>query len=88
LVIWLFGYLVIRLFGYSVIELFGYSGHPKKIAQNRLGVLPKNGISFEGITIFLEKILAKTPNPEVLQSIPELSSPGARRPAVADATFF
>jgi hypothetical protein len=41
------------------------------IAQNRCGALPKNGISLEGIIIFLEKILAKTPNPELLQSIPE-----------------
>jgi hypothetical protein len=41
------------------------------IAQNRLGAWPKNGISFEGITILLEKILAKTPNPKLLQSIPE-----------------
>jgi hypothetical protein len=39
------------------------------IAQNR-GALPKSGISFEGITIFLEKILAKTPNPKLLRSIP------------------
>jgi hypothetical protein len=34
--------------------------------------LAKNGISLEGIIIFLEKILAKTPNPELLQSIPGL----------------
>jgi hypothetical protein len=40
------------------------------IAQNRLGASPKNGISLEGIIIFLEKILAKTPNPELLRSIP------------------
>jgi hypothetical protein len=32
--------------------------------------LPKNGISLEGIIIFLEKILAKTPNPKLLWSIP------------------
>jgi hypothetical protein len=36
--------------------------------------LPKNGISFEGITIFLEKISAKTPNPKLFRSIP-----GSRR---------
>jgi hypothetical protein len=41
------------------------------IAQNRLGASPKNGISLEGIIIFLEKISAKTPNPELLRSIPE-----------------
>jgi hypothetical protein len=34
-----------------------------------LGALAKNGISLEGIIIFLEKILAKTPNPELLRSI-------------------
>jgi hypothetical protein len=39
------------------------------IAQNHCGALPKNGISLEGIIIFLEKISAKTPNPELLQSI-------------------
>jgi hypothetical protein len=42
---------------------------PKKpnlviIAQNRWGASPKNGISLEGITIFLEKILA---NPSTAQ---------------------
>jgi hypothetical protein len=31
---------------------------------------PGSPISFEGITIFLEKILAKIPNPELLRSIP------------------
>jgi hypothetical protein len=36
------------------------------ITQNRLGAWPKNGISLEGIIIFLEKISAKTPNPELL----------------------
>jgi hypothetical protein len=40
------------------------------IAQNHLGASQKNGISLEGIIIFLEKILAKTPNPELLRSIP------------------
>jgi hypothetical protein len=40
------------------------------IAQNRLGASPKKGISLEGIIIFLEKISAKTPNPELLRSIP------------------
>jgi hypothetical protein len=34
------------------------------IAQNRWGASPKNGISLEGITIFLEKILA---NPSTAQ---------------------
>jgi hypothetical protein len=48
------------------------------IAQNHLGASPKNGISFEGITIFLEKLLAKTPNPKLLQSIPA----GKRKKAV------
>jgi hypothetical protein len=43
------------------------------IAQNRLEASPKNGISLEGIIIFLEKILAKTPNPELLRSIPASS---------------
>jgi hypothetical protein len=42
------------------------------IAQNRFGASPKNGISLEGIIIFLEKISAKTPNPELLRSIPAL----------------
>jgi hypothetical protein len=37
------------------------------ITQNRCGALPKNGISLEGIIIFLEKILAKTPNPNFCQ---------------------
>jgi hypothetical protein len=40
------------------------------IAQNCWGASPKDGISREGITIFLEKILAKTPNPKLLQSVP------------------
>jgi hypothetical protein len=40
------------------------------IAQNHLGASPKNRISLEGIIIFLEKISAKTPNPELLRSIP------------------
>jgi hypothetical protein len=41
------------------------------IAQNnRCGASPNNGISVEGIIIFLEKISAKTPNPELLRSIP------------------
>jgi hypothetical protein len=35
-----------------------------------LGASPKNGISLEGIIIFLEKISAKTPYPELLRSIP------------------
>jgi hypothetical protein len=48
------------------------------IAQNHLGASPKNGISLEGIIIFLEKILAKTPNPELLRSIPV----GAKTPKV------
>jgi hypothetical protein len=60
--------LVIWLFGKTE---FGNLGHPKKTGEtefgnNRpklLGASPKNGISLEGITIFLEKILAKTPNP-------------------------
>jgi hypothetical protein len=50
-----------------ITKFAGYSGHPEKseenqrklnlviITQNRLGALPKNGISFEGITIFLAK---------------------------------
>jgi hypothetical protein len=37
------------------------------IAQNCWGASPKNGISLEGISIFLEKILAKTPNPELCE---------------------
>jgi hypothetical protein len=45
------------------------------IAQNHLGASPKNGISLEGIILFLEKILAKTPNPELLQSIPDEMDP-------------
>jgi hypothetical protein len=45
------------------------------IAQNRLGASPKNGISLEGIIMFLEKILAKTPNPELLRSIPVAKIP-------------
>ncbi len=69
-----------RIFGCSVIPVtritkFGDSAirrTPKKpnlaiIAQNRWGASRKNGISFEGITIFLEKISAKTPNPELLK---------------------
>jgi hypothetical protein len=40
------------------------------ITQNRCGASPKNGISLEGIIIFLEKILAKTPHPKLLRSIP------------------
>jgi hypothetical protein len=36
------------------------------ITQNCWGASPKSGISLEGIRIFLEKILAKTPNPELL----------------------
>jgi hypothetical protein len=47
------------------------------IAQNRLGASPKNGISLEGIIIFLKKISAKTPNPELLRSIP--GNDGSRR---------
>jgi hypothetical protein len=61
-------YLVIWLFGKTK---FGDLGCPKKTGETKfgnnrpklLGALPKNGISLEGITIFLEKILAKTPNP-------------------------
>jgi hypothetical protein len=56
---------------------FGDSGHPKKTEEtefgnNRpkpLGSLAKNGISLEGITIFLEKILAKTPNPDFCEQV-------------------
>jgi hypothetical protein len=68
-------------FGYSVIRVtriteFGDSGHPKNTEETEFGdnrpkplvSLAKNGISFEGITIFLEKISAKTPNPELLRS--------------------
>jgi hypothetical protein len=82
LVIWLFGYSVIRLFGsteypnnqiiWLFLRLFGSPEltrmHPNLaiIAQNRWGASPKNGISLEGIIIFLEKILAKTPNPKLL----------------------
>jgi hypothetical protein len=40
------------------------------ITQNCWRALPKNGISLEGIVIFLKKILAKTSNPDLLQSIP------------------
>jgi hypothetical protein len=50
-------------------------GHPKKTKETEFGnnhpkpleSLAKNGISLEGITIFLKKIL---PNPELLQSVP------------------
>jgi hypothetical protein len=48
---------------------FGDSGHPKKTEETEFGdnllswgALPKNGISLEGITIFLEKISA---NPQI-----------------------
>jgi hypothetical protein len=37
------------------------------ISQNCCGASPKNGISLEGIIIFLEKISAKTPNPDLLR---------------------
>jgi hypothetical protein len=82
----IFGYSVLRVtriteFGSSGhpnnrIRFFGSPEltrmHPNLaiIAQNRLGASPKNGISLEGIIIFLEKISAKTPNPELLRSIP------------------
>jgi hypothetical protein len=63
---------------------FGYSGHPKKTKENKFGnncsnpleSLAKNGISLEGITILWEKILANTPNPKLLQSIPVVSFAG------------
>jgi hypothetical protein len=61
---------------FLIIRLFGSSEENRRkpnlaiIAQNRLRASPKNGISFEGITIFLEKISAKTRNPELLRSIP------------------
>jgi hypothetical protein len=40
------------------------------ITQNHWGALPKNGISLEGITIFLEKILAKTPKSQTFAKYP------------------
>jgi uncharacterized protein YvpB len=69
-----------RIFGYSGhpnnrIRFFGSPEltrmHPNLaiIAQNHLGASPKNGISLEGIIIFLEKISAKTPNPELLREV-------------------
>jgi hypothetical protein len=71
-----------RITEYSVIQVknrIWFFGSPKLtrmhpnlaiIAQNRLGALPKTEISLEVIIIFLEIILAKTPNPELLRSIP------------------
>jgi hypothetical protein len=45
------------------ITKFGNSGHPKKETEfgNNRRALPKNGISLEGIMIFLDKMSAKTP---------------------------
>jgi hypothetical protein len=79
------------------ITEFGDSGHPKKTEEtdlfgdNRpkpLGSLAKNGISLEGITIFLEKISAKTPNPELLRSIPGEKLSGKNRYFPAHAGNF